>query len=117
MKWGGSMAWDGEERRQSSKIGEDVAVIKERLFALDKRINGTINAMERHIEESVKFRDMIQKHDQIITDICNLKRWWFGAIGTICVTVLGIAVVWGALMWRIDRLEKLHPVGIVTVAK
>jgi enoyl reductase-like protein len=111
------MTWDGNERRGSSHIGEDIAVIKERLFALDKRINGTIGSIEKHLEESVKFRDLIQKHDQIITDICNLKRWWYGAIGTIVVTILGVAIVWGALLWRVDRLEKLHPIGKVLVSE
>ena len=45
------MTWDGNERRGSSHIGEDIAVIKERLFALDKRINGTIGSIEKHLEE------------------------------------------------------------------
>jgi hypothetical protein len=65
----------------------------------------------------VKFRDMINKHDDIINDICSLKRWWFGAIATMVISILGIAIVWGALLWRMDRLEKLHPIGTVTVAK
>ena len=109
--------WDGEERRGSSKMGEDVAVIKERLFALDKRINGTINAMERHIEESLKFRDMINEHEKLLYDICALKRWWFGAIGTLIVSILGIAIIWGGLLNRMDRLEKLHPIGTTLVDK
>lgn len=51
--------YQGAERRAEPrycdshvKLCEDVAVIKTTVLALDKRINGSIGAVEKHIENS-----------------------------------------------------------------
>ena len=49
-----------EERRQDDKritqLCIDTAVIKEKIIAVDKRINGSIDDFERHISHGVKWR-------------------------------------------------------------
>jgi hypothetical protein len=51
--------YTGEERRKEVRyceghitLCEDMAIVKTTVLALDKRINGTIGAVERHIENS-----------------------------------------------------------------
>jgi hypothetical protein len=53
------MAWGGEERRKIERyceghlaFCEDMAIVKTTILGLDKRINGTIGAIEKHIENS-----------------------------------------------------------------
>ena len=46
-----------EERRHDyPEIRERLGRIEERLIAVDKRINGSINAVEKHIEHGTKWR-------------------------------------------------------------
>ena len=61
------MAWDGQERRNSSRgfceghltLCEDMAIVKttvinldKNIIAMDKRINGSVNDMKKHMEGS-----------------------------------------------------------------
>jgi hypothetical protein len=59
------MAWDGTERRINPsrifceghiELSNTVCRIEERLISVDKRINGSINAIEKHIEHGSKWR-------------------------------------------------------------
>lgn len=55
------MAWDGKERRKEPgycpahiQLCEDMAVVKTTVLSLDKRINGSIDTIERHIQNGIK---------------------------------------------------------------
>jgi hypothetical protein len=57
------MSWDGVERRKEIRycdnhidLMQTVARIEERLIAVDKRINGSIDSIEKHIEHGSKWR-------------------------------------------------------------
>lgn len=45
-----------ERRHDYPSIVERLARIEERLIAVDKRINGSIDAIEKHIEHGTKWR-------------------------------------------------------------
>lgn len=60
------MSWDGKERRNNQRFCEshiqmanDVAVTKSTLINLDKRINGSLLAIEKHINEGKGWRTTI----------------------------------------------------------
>ena len=100
--------WDGKtERRQNIKqlcdghikLCEDIATIKQKVIAIDTRINGSIDQIEKHIEHGDK---------------------WRMTIAGVAVTL--ILVIVGGLMKftrdekqievntvRVDKLEDLHP--------
>jgi hypothetical protein len=59
-----------------------------------------------HVKESDKFRAMILTHEQILKDICDLKRWWLGAVVTVIVALISLAVIWGGLLVKVEKLEK-----------
>lgn len=53
------MSWDGQERRKEQRycdghleFSNTLARVEERLIAVDRRINGSIKEVEKHIENS-----------------------------------------------------------------
>ncbi len=61
---------------------------------------------DKHVEESASYRETVIRHDEILKNICSLKQWWFGAILTIIISLLSLAVIWGGLLVRVSNLEK-----------
>ncbi len=47
---------DIERRQGNIEIIERLARIEERLIAVDRRVNGSIDAVEKHIEHGVRWR-------------------------------------------------------------
>lgn len=79
--------------------------------------------VKKHLDDSVGVRRQVDGHELRITKIedyiekqGNLKSAIFLSSGAVIVTILlaclGWAVLWGRLMEKTDRLEKLHPYGI-----
>lgn len=62
--------------------------------------------MDKHIQESAPIRDKVVKHDEIIKGITNLQRFWLATSVTLVGSLVSIAVIWGALLNRVDNLEK-----------
>jgi hypothetical protein len=99
------------------QLCEDIAVIKNTVMNLDKRINGSMDTIAKHIEESNKFRGMIIKNDERIKSIKGTKA----LVVTVLVTVLlsyPAIIFWGGKYIRqvevnsgklntIDNLYKL----------
>ena len=57
------MEWDGSERRKNERFcdghidfSNSLCRIEERLINVDKRINGSIGDVEKHIEQGTKWR-------------------------------------------------------------
>jgi hypothetical protein len=122
------MAWDGIERRTRGfceahlPMREDIIYIKTKLDNIDKRINGSIDDIHQHIEESNKFREMILTHD---VDIKNFKGTKMASILTL-TGVIGLivtAIWWGGTInrqieintKRLDRIELYEKKGVTNV--
>ena len=51
------MSWDGIDRRSDgTEIRERLARIEEKVIAIDKRINGSIDDIKTHIEHGIRWR-------------------------------------------------------------
>jgi hypothetical protein len=99
-------SWDGVERRHDylnigeeiSSIKTDIAVIKTDMKNLDKRVNGSITEIEKHIEHG--------------------KSWRLAIVGIVISVVIQIttfAYLWGQASrqivintGRLDVIEGLH---------
>ena len=97
------------------QLCEDIAVIKNTVMNLDKRINGSMDTIANHIEESNKFRGMIIKNDERIKSIKGTKA----LVVTVLITILlssSVTIFWSGKYIRqleinsgkINVLEDLH---------
>lgn len=97
-------------------LGRDIMEIKTKtdIIAIrQEKINGRY---DKHIEESTDYRIKIERHDTILDEMKDLKRWWFRAVVTMLLSLLSIAVLWGGLIKqvnvnteRLNNIESLHP--------
>jgi hypothetical protein len=80
-------------------IREDVAVTKERIINLDKRINGALDIVAKHIEEGSKYRLAIVGLS--ITLIVNIfcVAYWYGVMNKQVQVNTE----------RLNELEETHP--------
>jgi hypothetical protein len=108
---GGIMENCSEHSNLMKDIGEINANVKNLIHRADM-INGRY---EKHMDEGIKFREKITEHEEILKSLCSLKRWWWSSIIVIISGLLSIAIIWGSLLNRIDRLDKLHPISITNV--
>ncbi len=113
--------WDGNERRKGGfceahiPMREDIIYIKTKLDNIDRRINGSIDDIHHHIEESNKFRELILAHD---IDIKNFKGTKAASIATLLgvIGLIATSVWWGGSInkqiqvntQRLDRLELIE---------
>jgi len=83
------------------KLVEDVAIIKTTALALDKRINGSIDEIQKHIEHGTAWRvAIIGVFAMMMIQILILSSMW----GRLCKTVEVNTV-------RLNDLEEIHPRG------
>lgn len=94
-------------------------VIKNKIDNLDKRINGTIDAMDKHLIGSDERIAMLARHDEAIKSIKGTKELVTSTLVTVILGVLVIAVMWGGLLKRVEvntdrltQLEYLFPRGV-----
>lgn len=99
-------------------LGRDIMEIKVKALEISDRQKVINGRYDKHIEESADYRIKIERHDQILEEIKELKRWWWGAIITMALSLLSVAVIWGGLIKqvninteRLNNLEILHPRG------
>ncbi len=84
------------------KIGSVEAGINNLISRADK-INGRY---EKHLEESVERCAAIERHEQILKDICSLRRWWWGAILAIIMSLVSACISAGVNIEKIKQLER-----------
>jgi hypothetical protein len=84
-------------------IYTNTEISKTKIDALDKRINGSINDIEKHIERGSAWR---------IAIVCSAVGW----IIALAIQVAGFCYMWGQLTkmveintGRISAIEILHP--------
>jgi len=100
------VSWNGEERRKKQeycdghiKLCEDVSFIKAKLVSLDERINGSLEAISKHISEGKGWRTTIAS----ITVAMIVQIIIFANIfGALCKQVEINTV-------RLDAVEVIHP--------
>jgi hypothetical protein len=63
---------------------------------------------DKHCADSDIYREKILRHDEILKDIVNLKRWWLTAAFAIVGAIVSMAVIWGGYAAKVDRLERVH---------
>ena len=99
------MTWDGIERRQvgfcEDHIGmsKSVAVIEKTLIDLDKRINGSLKSIEKHMDDGIRWRIAIM-----------------GVAAILVVQFVGFIIFFSRVATRVEintervfQLECLHP--------
>ena len=84
--------------------------LEEKLDDLRERDDKRNGRYDRHCADSEEYREKIVRHDEILKDIVNLKRWWLTAAFSIVAALISMAVEWGMYAARVDRLEKIHDV-------
>jgi len=96
------MAWDGVEKRKEQRycdghleFSNTLVRIEERQIAIDRRINGSIDAVEKHIEHGTKWRLAI------VVAFIGLVGVFLGSIKGLGKAEKQIEVNTG----RLDRLE------------
>jgi len=87
-------------------------VIKTNIENIDKRINGSIQEINKHIEESKPYREMTIIHDQAIKGMKGMKAILVTTLITLVLSVVGVAVTWGEIrrqvMVNTMRLDKIE---------
>jgi hypothetical protein len=91
-------------------------VIKTNIENIDKRINGSIQDMEKHIEESKPYREMTIKHDEALKGMNGLKTLTITTLITVILAVIGggwgFVASWGSSQKQISintlRLDKIE---------
>lgn len=88
--------------------------LEEKLDDLRDRDDKRNGHYDKHCADSEDYREKILRHDEILKDIVNLKRWWLTAAFAIIGALISMGVVWGTYSVQVDRLTKLHegPQGI-----
>lgn len=88
-----------EQCEEHTELVSNIAVIKNTVINLDKRINGSIDAIEKHIQRGVAYRiGIISVGAMFILQTLILASMW----GRLCKTV-------EVDTKRIDILEEIHP--------
>lgn len=94
---------------QCQEVFKGIEFKLDTLIEHDDKINGRY---EKHLDESKIYRENVVKHEQQLKDICSLKQWWQGAIITIFLGILSLAVIWGGLLVRVAHLERQNKIFI-----
>lgn len=78
----------------------------DRLIEIDTRRNGK---WDEHIKTSIDYRMKVENHETILSNIVELKRWWYGAVFTISLCIVSLAVGWGMAINQIKvNTEKIN---------
>ena len=99
------MNWDGVERRQLGHceshldLVKSVAIIETTIVNLDKRINGSLKSIEKHMDEGIRWRIAI-----VGVGVTLLVQFMgFIVVGTRFTKQIEVNTC------RLDTLESLHP--------
>ena len=84
------MDWDGQERRHTQCIHEsDWGGMKVSIESLDRRINGSLHEMEKHMDVGNAWRMAI-----------------LGIIVTIAIQIITFAYLWGGMTAIVDTITR-----------
>lgn len=70
------------------------------------KLEQTAKDYKVHENESTDVRDKVIKHDEILKGIARLNWFWLASSVTLIGALISIAVIWGALLNRVDNLEQ-----------
>ena len=98
------MAPHGEVLAECEQIFKRLEEKLDDLRDRDEKRNGKY---DRHCAESDEYREKIVRHDEILKDIVNLKRWWLTAAFSIIGALITMGVIWGNYSSKVDRLVRI----------
>lgn len=89
---------------------------EEKFEVLDKRLTTLEIDFKSHLNDAGKMVVTLERHEQVVGELRQLKWWMMGTIVTIIGAVMIWLVSWGAVTnqikintERLDYLETLHP--------
>jgi len=89
-----------------NQLMQDIGAIKNGIRDIKENQDKINGRYDDHIKTSVNYRIKVEKHDESLQEINKLRRWWWGAILTIIIGLLSLAVTWGMVLEKVFKLEK-----------
>jgi|GEM_PF-5399883 hypothetical protein len=91
-------------------MGTEISHLKEEDTRIEKRIDGAFGKIKEHTDDSQKYRKQVQEHEIVLKGVDKAKTFIEGSALVLILSIIALAVTWGELNYKVDRLEKMHPI-------
>jgi hypothetical protein len=106
-----------------ASVHESIVLLHENMFKnIDKQLGELIDAdklrngrWDEHLKTSVDYRIKVDRHEDRLNELSQLRWWLAGTIVTIISAIITWSVQWGATMkqievntLRLDKIESIH---------